>query len=70
MKFKGLFKSTISFVVIALWCISAQAAPPNGPPPGLALAQAAQAKHGNELLDTEGVVGRTTEQAMECVDIQ
>ncbi len=57
MKFKGLFTSSISFVAIALWCISVQAAPPNWPPTGLDIAQAVQAKHGNELMGIEGVVG-------------
>ena len=57
MKFRSVMASAIGFVVIALLSISAQAAPPDWPPPGLAIAEAAKAKHSDELLGTEGVVG-------------
>lgn len=57
MKFKSVMASAIGFVVFALLSISAEAAPPDWPPPGLAIAEAAQALHSDELLGTEGVVG-------------
>jgi hypothetical protein len=68
MKFSALVKSTIGFLVIILWGITAQAQPIS-PPPGLAIAQDAQAIYSDALLDTPGVVGHgiTTDENGQAV---
>jgi len=47
----------VTSLLLALLASQVQAAPADWPPPGLAIAQGAQAIHGGELLNTEGVVG-------------
>ncbi|KLN64964.1 hypothetical protein [Vibrio sp. VPAP30] len=57
MKSNHWFISLVALITSVLWSLTTVASPPFDVPPGLAVAAQAQAKHGNSLLETSGVVG-------------